>query len=181
MHKSLKVYYFIQSFNLKELSSINKSLNIIFRNYNNVNYIDDLIKTRNFCRKKGLALFLSNNINLAIKLKLDGVYLPSFNKRLKYSNLNLRKKFKIIGSAHSIAEIKIKERQNCKEIFLSPIFKTDKHKKYLGTIKFNLQARETKENIIALGGINSSNLRRINLTNSKGIASISWIKKNGLK
>ena len=67
-----------------------------------------------------------------------------------------------------------------RRIFLSPIFKTDKHKKYLGTIKFNLQARETKENIIALGGINSSNLRRINLTNSKGIASISWIKKNGL-
>ena len=180
MHKSLKVYYFIQRFNLKELSNINKSLNIIFRNYNNINYIDDLIKTRNFCRKKGLSLFLSNNINLAIKLKLDGVYLPSFNKRLIYSNLNLRKRFKIIGSAHSIAEIKIKERQNCKEIFLSPIFKTDKHKKYLGTIKFNLQARETKENIIALGGINSSNLRRINLTNSKGIASISWIKKNGL-
>ena len=41
---------------------------------------------------------------------------------------------------------KIKEKQNCEEIFLSPIFKTDKHKNYLGTIKFNIKANETKKN-----------------------------------
>ena len=120
-------------------------------------------------------------MRLAIKLKLDGAYLPSFNKRLIYKNLSLFNKFKFIGSAHNISEIKIKEKQNCKEIFLSPIFKTDKHKNYLDTIKFNLQSLVTKKDIVALGGINSDNLRRINLTNAKGIASIAWIKKNGLK
>tara|TARA_S200000501_G_scaffold237346_1_gene222484 strand:- start:15 stop:560 length:546 start_codon:yes stop_codon:yes gene_type:complete len=181
MHINFKVYYFIQNFNLKELLDINKSINIIFRNYHSNNYLDDLIKTKNFCKKKGFNLFLSNNVQLAVKLKLDGVYLPSFNRRLIYNNLSLAKKFKFIGSAHNISEIKIKEMQNCEEIFLSPIFKTDKHKKYLGTIKFNLQSLVTKKDIVALGGINSNNLRRINLTNSKGIASISWIKKNGLK
>ena len=66
-----------------------------------------------------------------------------------------REKFKIIGSAHNVSEIKIKEKQNCEEIFLSPIFKTDKHKNYLGTVKFNLQAIETEKKIVALGGINS--------------------------
>jgi len=181
MHIKFKIYYFIQKFNLKELSNINGSINVIFRNYDNNNYFEDLIKTRNFCKKKGFNLFLSNNVQLAIKLKLDGVYLPSFNKRLIYNNLSLVKKFKFIGSAHNISEIKIKEKQNCKEIFLSPIFKTDKHKNYLDTIKFNLQSLVTKKDIVALGGINSDNLRRINLTNAKGIASIAWIKKNGLK
>ena len=181
MHINFKVYYFIQNFNLKELSSINKPINIIFRNYHNNNYLEDLIKTRNFCKKKGFNLFLSNNLHLAIKLKLDGVYLPSFNKRLIYKNLSLIKKFRFIGSAHNISEIKIKEKQNCEEIFLSPIFKTDKHKNYLDTVKFNLQALEVKKDIIALGGINLNNLKKISLTKSKGIASISWIKKNGLK
>ena len=180
MHFNFKVYYFIQNFNLKELSNINKPINIIFRNYNN-NYLEDLIKTKNFCKKKGFNLFLSNNLHLALKLRLDGVYIPSFNKRLIYKNLNLVKKFKFIGSAHNISEIKIKEKQNCEEIFLSPIFKTDKHKNYLDTIKFNLLALELKKDVIALGGINSSNLKKINLTKSKGVASISWIKKNGLK
>ena len=107
--------------------------------------------------------------------------MPSFNKKLVYSNLNIRKKFKIIGSAHNISEIKIKEKQNCEEIFLSPIFKTEKHNNYLDTIKFNILAAKTNKNIIALGGINSNNLKRVNSTKSIGIASISWIKKNGLK
>ena len=181
MHKNLKIYYFIQNFNLKELSNINKSINVIFRNYNSKNYIEDLIKTRNFCKKKRFNLYLSNNLNLSLKLKLEGVYLPSFNKKLVYSNLNIRKKFKIIGSAHNISEIKIKEKQNCEEIFLSPIFKTEKHNNYLDTIKFNILAAKTNKNIIALGGINSNNLKRVNSTKSIGIASISWIKKNGLK
>ena len=120
-------------------------------------------------------------MHLALKLKLDGVYLPAFNKKLIYKNLRLLKKFRFIGSAHNISEIRIKEKQNCEEIFLSPIFKTDKHKNYLDTIKFNLLALEVKKDVVALGGINSNNLKKINLTKSKGIASISWIKKNGLK
>ena len=57
---------------------------------------------------------------------------------LKYSNLNLKKEFKIIGSAHNISEIKIKEKQNCEYIFLSPLFKTNKHKYYLNVVKFKV-------------------------------------------
>jgi len=181
MHTNLKFYYFIENFNLKELSNIKKSINIIFRNYHNNDYIDDLIKTRNYCKKKGFKLYLSNNINLAIKLRLDGVYLPSFNKKLGYKNFTSKKKFRIIGSAHNISEIKMKEKQNCEEIFLSPIFKTEKQKQYLDIIKFNLHTLATNKKIIALGGVNLNNLKRINLTKSEGVASITWIKKNGLK
>ncbi len=143
--------------------------------------MDDLLKTRNFCKKKGINLYLSNDINLAIKLSLNGVYLPSFNKNLGYKKFSSIKKFKVIGSAHNVSEIKIKEKQNCEEIFLSPIFKTKKKKEYLDVVRFNLQALVTNREIIALGGINFKNLRRIKLTKSKGVASISWIKKNGLK
>ena len=181
MHTNLKIYYFIENFNFKELSNINKSINIVFRNYSNINYLNDLLEIRDFCKKKGNKLYLSNNLKLAKSLLLDGVYLPAFNKKLSYNNLNLPQKFKIIGSAHNVSEIKIKEKQNCEEIFLSPIFKTDKHKSYLGVVKFNLQAVQTKNKIIALGGINSDNLKKVKLTKSIGIASISWVKKNGLK
>ena len=117
---------------------------------------------------------------MAKKLGLDGVYLPSFNKNLKYSNLQLAKGFKIIGSAHNISEIKTKEKQNCEYIFLSPLFKTDKNKKYLDVVKFNLISRVTNKKLVCLGGINLNNLQKIYLTKSEGIASISWIKKNGL-
>ena len=180
MHKYYNIYYFIDEFNIKELLNINIRINLIYRNYKSSNCLNDIINIRKFCKKKKFKFFLANNTKIAKRLALDGVYLPSFNKNLKYSNLNLKKGFKIIGSAHNISEIRTKEKQNCEYIFLSPLFKTNKNKHYLNIIKFNLISNVTKRKIVCLGGINSSNLKKINLTKSKGIAAISWIKKNGL-
>ena len=180
MHKYYNIYYFIDRFNIKELSNINIKINLIYRNYNSSNYLDELLKIKKFCKRKNFKFYLANNTKIAKRLDLDGVYLPSFNKNLKYSNLNLKKRFKIIGSAHNISEIKTKEKQNCEYIFLSPLFKTNKHKHYLNVIKFNLISNITKKKIISLGGINSTNFKKIYLTKSVGIGSISWIKKNGL-
>jgi len=180
MHKYYNIYYFIDRFNIKELSNINIKINLIYRNYKSLNYLDELLKIKKFCKKKNFKFYLANNTKIAKRLSLDGVYLPSFNKNLKYSNLQLKKGFKIIGSAHNISEIKTKEKQNCEYIFLSPLFKTNKHKDYLNVIKFNLISNITKKKIICLGGINSTNLKKIYLTKSVGIGSISWIKKNGL-
>ena len=180
MHKYLEIYYFIDRFDFKELSEIKKKINIIFRDYNRKIEENEILKTKYFCKKKGFNLFLANNIKLATKLGLDGVYLPAFNKNLNYKNVSCYRNFKIIGSAHNSIEIKIKERQNCEKIFISPIFKTAKNKKFLDTIKFNLLANQTNKKIISLGGINSKNFKKIKLTKSCGFASITWIKKNGL-
>ena len=180
MHINYEIYYFIDSFNYKDLSNINKRINIIYRNYSKKNDLNDLNRVKEICKKKGLKLFISNNLKLALKLDLDGLYLPSFNKKLKYKNIACKKKFKLIGSAHNTSEINIKNRQGCSKIFISPIFKTPKHKNHLDTIKFNLLSSNIKNKVIALGGINSSNFFRIRLTLCKGFASISWIKKNGL-
>ena len=180
MHNYFKVYYFIDEFNLKELSNIKIKINIIYRNYNKKDHPNEIIKIRNFCKKRGFRLFLSNNFKLANRLDLDGVYLPAFNKNINLKNLTIKKNFQIIGSAHNISELKIKENQNCKEIFISPLFKTNKTINYLDVVKFNIIAKETNKMIIGLGGINLKNLRKLNLTKSIGVASISWIKKNGL-
>jgi thiamine-phosphate pyrophosphorylase len=115
-------------------------------------------------------------------LNLDGVYLPSFNKRLNIIGKSKRKNFKIIGSAHNIKEIKIKKNQGCELIFLSPIFKTKKNNSYLGVVKFNFLTINYSVKFIALGGISEKNLKKIRLTKAIGIAGISkinQIKKNG--
>ena len=55
---------------------------------------------------------------MAIKFKTDGIYIPSFNKKLTLNKASLNKYFKIIGSAHNQMEIKNKldqvEKQNFK-------------------------------------------------------------------
>ena len=87
------------------------------------------------------------------------------------------KKFLIIGSAHNIKEIKIKEKQNVKLIFLSPIFKTKKNKNFLGIMRFNNLSQITKKPIVALGGINTINVKKLKMTNAFGFSGISHIKK----
>jgi len=104
-------------------------------------------------------------------LKLDGAYIPSFNKDFSHLSYKLTKNFILIGSAHSLKEIKIKEKQNVKEIFISSIFKENKN--YLGFNKFNLISNFTMKGIIALGGISRKNIKLLNMTNSLGFAGIS--------
>ena len=83
------------------------------------------------------------------------------------------------GYKQNIDEIINKEKQGCTKIFLCPVFKTKKNKSFLGTIKFNLIRLCARKDIIALGGINKENIKYLKMCNIKGIAAISWIKKNG--
>ena len=133
-----------------------------------------IIKIKNYCRKKKLKFILSNNVRLAIKLNLDGVYIPSFNKNFNHLNYSLNKKFKIIGSAHNIREIRIKELQNVESIFLSSLFK--KNKNYLGIYKFKLLSNLTKKKIVVLGGVSKKNLKKIKTLKNSGFAGISYFE-----
>ena len=178
MHNFLKIYYFIDEFNSEEIKKLNKNISLIYRNYKEKYDLKLIEKLKNFCKKNKRELYISNNLRLALRLDLNGVYIPAFNKLCNYKNLNSKKNFKIIGSAHNLPEIKNKEIQGCSSIFIAPLFKTKKSNYFLEVVKFNFLTRSTKKDIIALGGINSSNIKKINLTNSKGFASISWIKKN---
>ena len=131
-------------------------------------------KFKNYCRKKGLKFILANNIKLAIYLNLDGAYIPSFNKDFSHLSFNLKKKFLIIGSAHNLKEIKIKEIQKIKLIFLSSIFKRNKN--YLGINKFKKLSASTELGIVALGGIDKKNLKKLKMINCRGFAGISYFE-----
>jgi thiamine-phosphate pyrophosphorylase len=180
MHKTLpKIFYFIDQFDFNELKRTNKSTAIIYRNYHKKVNEKTILLIKNYCFNNGQKFFLANNIKIAAKLKLDGVYIPAFNKLKNTKNYTLPKKFIFIGSAHNQMEIKIKEKQGCKLIFLAPVFKVLKKKDFLDVAKFNNLSKNSSKKIIALGGINKNNLKKINLLNCFGISGISWIKKNG--
>ena len=172
----LNKYYFINKFDPHHIKKLNKNISIIYRNYNSIINVDLLIKIKNFCKKNRRKFYLSNNPKLALKLNLDGVYLPSFNKSLKHLNYKMKKDFLIIGSAHNLKEIRIKEKQKTSLIFISSIF--NKKKNYLGFYKFNNLLKMTKKKIIALGGINNNNIKKISMLNISGFAAINYFNKS---
>ena len=111
---------------------------------------------------------------MAIRLDLDGAYIPAFNKSLNHLSYSYKKKFKIIGSAHNIKEIREKEIQNVSKIFLSSLFK--KNKNYLGINKFKFITNLTKKKIVALGGVSQKNIKKLRLIKNLEFAGISYFE-----
>ena len=175
MHKNLpKQYYFIKKFDKKNLENQSKKTAIIYRNYSKKINKDEILKIKKFCSKKKLRFFLSNNFKLALNLNLDGAYLPSFNKSFSHLSFSLKKDFIILGSAHNLKEIRIKELQKVDAIFLSSIFK--KNNNYLGLLKFINLSSLSKKKFIALGGISKKNKKILNILDTWGFAGISYFK-----
>ena len=120
MHNDLpKIYCFIDEYNKEYIKKLSKNIAIIYRNYNkkiNISLVKDI---KQFCKINRRKFFLANNIKIAIKLNLDGVYIPSFNKKNEINYYNKKRNFIVLGSAHNLKEIRIKEKQKVNCIFLT--------------------------------------------------------------
>ena len=177
MHKKIpNIFIFLDQYNNKIFKNNNTNIGVIYRNYNNPKREEELIKIAKACKKSRYQLFVSNDVKLAIKVKAEGIYIPSFNKTKSYLNLEKRN-IKILGSAHNQKEITKKISQNCKAIFLSPAFYVKKSKSFLGLYKFNYLSKHNKINFMALGGITLNNIHKLKLLHVKGFGGMQIFKK----
>ena len=176
MHiKKISKYYFINKFETNNINKQDRQTVIIYRNYSSETKNEQIIlKIKNYCKKRKLKFYLSNNINLAIKLNLDRAYIPAFNKNTKHLAYSLKKKFNIVGSAHNLKEIRTKEKQRVREIFISSLFK--KNKNYLGMNKYKSLISLTKKKVVALGGISKNNIKKLRLLKNSDFAGISFFE-----
>ena len=182
----LKNKYFLIIENIKDISleNIKKrfKFNIIYRNNKKLEDLHRLRIFRKECKSKDIKFFVANDYNLSSKLKADGIYLSAFNKDLKYLNY-MKSNFVIIGAAHNIKEINLKIKQGCKYILLSRLFQVSykPEMNYLGINKFNFYASNIFKKIVALGGINTSNINKMKIVNCVSFALMTEIKKKPAK
>ena len=175
MHtNSLKKYYFIKRFIKHNIDKQSRNTIIIYRNYNKEIDVSEVRELNSYCKEKRLKFMISNNIKLSLKLNLDGAYIPAFNSKFTHLAFKFKPNFRLIGSAHNLKEIRIKEKQNVSEIFLSSIFKGNKN--YLGINKFKIISGYSEKKIVALGGVSKENLNLLKLTKSVGFAGISFFE-----
>ena len=176
MHiKNLKKYYFINKFDNTHLINLNKNISFIWRNKDKETHLKTLTKLRDFCKENHRKFYISNDIKLAIRVKADGVYIPSTNKNLNFKSIKFKKEFKILGSAHNFKEVKIKELQDVDEIFLSPLFKSKKNPQ-LNIYKYLNLRKVTFMKDVSLGGINNRNIKKLKLIKPFGFAGISFFE-----
>ena len=168
-------YYFISKLETNNIDKLDNRTVVIYRNYNQqVHSKEVILNIKKYCKKKKIKFYIANDIKLAIKLDLDGAYIPSFNKSTEHLAFSFNKKFSLIGSAHNIKEIRIKELQNVQRIFISSLFK--KNKNYLGVNKFKLISKYTKKKVVVLGGVSKENLNKLRLVHISEFAGISYFE-----
>ena len=102
MHKNLpNLYIFLDQYSNQIFKNNNINIGIIYRNYKDPKRERELIKIASICKKKRYQLFISNNVRLALKVKADGIYIPSFNKSKYFLNLEKKKFFNYWISSQS--------------------------------------------------------------------------------
>ena len=175
-----KYYLYIENtkdFNLNLIKKRNKFI-IIYRNNLKKENIENLIRFRKICKKKGIKFYVANDMSLANIIKADGLYISAYNRCFKHLN-KISHKFKIIGSAHNYKELFIKKKQGCSKVVFSRLFKTEYKDKtsFLGIVRFNLFVGLTRTHLIPLGGIKLINLNSLKLINSGSLGILSEIKK----
>ncbi len=169
-------YHFIDNLHIKNIENLNKNIGIIYRNYQKKPSENEICNFKNFCTKNKRKFLVSNYTDLVNKYNLDGFYIPSFNKKKIYIGNKNSQKFILIGSAHNIKEIRIKESQGVQQIILSPIFKSKNSNRPLGLYRYNHLSTQTKLPTIALGGINQDKIKLLRMIKTKGFASINYFK-----
>jgi thiamine-phosphate pyrophosphorylase len=171
----IRKYYFINKFDTNNIDKQDRQTTIIYRNYSTKVDQTLILKIKSYCKKKLIKFYLSNNIKLAIKLDLDGAYIPAFNKNFNHLAYSCKKNFKVVGSAHNLKEIKIKEKQKVNKIFLSSLFK--KNKNFLGINKFRLLSKLTNKKIVVLGGVSKEIVKKLKILDQSEFAGISYFEQ----
>ena len=92
MHKYLpNLFIFLDQYNDQLLKHNTINMGVIYRNYDDAKRETELTKIAKVCKKKRYKLFVSNNIKLTLKVKADGIYIPSFNRTQQFLNLEKKK------------------------------------------------------------------------------------------
>ena len=88
----MRKYYFINKLETNNINKQDRQTIIIYRNYSSKIKNEKLIlKIKGYCKKRNIKFYLSNDIKLAIKLDLDGAYIPSFNKKMNICPTPIKK------------------------------------------------------------------------------------------
>ena len=140
--------------------------------------IEEAKEIKNLCQKNNVVFIVNDRIDIAVASDADGVHLGQNDERCETARKILGKN-KIIGlTAHNVKESIEAEKLGADYIGLSPIFSTGTKAdagKPCGTEMISRVKKYVKIPIVAIGGINESNIGEVLKAGAKNTAIISAI------
>ena len=124
------------------------------------------------CKKHNSLFIINDRIDIALAVDADGIHLGQEDTPTNIAREILGTE-KVIGrSTHCLEDIKNAEKDDCDYIGIGPIFPSET-KKQLNPIGIDYLRKALSETLLpafAIGGINSSNINKINQINNLRIA-----------
>ncbi len=175
-------FFFTNRKRCADLSSVIKNLPknsaIIFREYDLEAPEREKLATEimQICRKYGHKILIGKNLELARKLRADGVHFSDHDQLpLQILNRkNLPQKFILSVACHNFLSVLKLRKLKIDAIFISPIFLTKSHPNAqpLGLQRLSRIILKTKSSIYALGGVNSQNINSLQRLGASGFGGI---------
>ena len=133
---------------------------------------------KKLCQKGNVIFLVNDRMDIALAVDADGVHLGQDDTSYETAR-NILGKNKIIGlTAHNVDESVEAEKLGVDYIGLSPIFSTstkDDAGKACGTEMITQVKKHVKIPVVAIGGINESNIGQVLKAGAKNMAIISAI------
>lgn len=133
------------------------------------------------CKKHGVTFLVNDRVDVAMLSGADGVHLGIEDIPIKDARKLIGRNKIIGGTAHSLKEALYAQKQGADYIGFGHIFRTDsKHKpdNPKGTKMLSQIVKKIKTPILAIGGIDQSNIIEVMKTGVHGAAIIGGILKN---
>ena len=191
MKKNKKFIYLISPENI-ENSDFFKDLDLLFKN-KNISYfqlrlkkkkIKKIIsigkKIKNICKKNKVKLIVNDSPLAANKIGADGCHIGQNDGSIKKARLILKNKIIGVTCHNSIKLVKKASNEGADYIALGAFYSSKTKKvKYKASKKLLINAKKiTKVPLVAIGGINSKNYKKLLLNNANFLAISGYIWNN---
>ena len=169
----------------KDLEEIFKSKKVKYfqlrlKNENIHNLIRYGKRIKKLCKKYKVKLIINDNVKVALKIGADGCHLGQADMKISQARKILKNKLLGVTCHNSIKLVKKEIKNQVDYIALGAFFKSStkivKYKAYLGLI--TKVKSITNIPIVAIGGINSNNYKKLLLNKANFLAISGYIWKN---
>tara|TARA_B100000945_G_scaffold304634_1_gene290353 strand:+ start:355 stop:969 length:615 start_codon:yes stop_codon:yes gene_type:complete len=191
LKKNKKFIYLISPENI-ENSDFFKDLDLLFKN-KNISYFQlrlkkkkfkEIIsigkKIKNICKKNKVKLIVNDSPLAANKIGADGCHIGQNDGSIKKARLILKNKIIGVTCHNSIKLVKKASNEGADYIALGAFYSSKTKKvKYKASKKLLINAKKiTKVPLVAIGGINSKNYKKLLLNNANFLAISGYIWNN---
>ena len=137
-------------------------------------------KIKKICKKYNVKFLINDDVNLSKKLDADGCHLGQKDMKIFEARKLISKKIIGITCHNSIKLANIAVKNKADYIAFGAFYSSKtKNVKYRASIRILKKARKiTKAPIVAIGGINSSNYKKLLLNKANFLAISGYIWKN---